>query len=91
MPWPATSSELPEGALNRQGWSELAYSRIDETAAGNRTALVRVSTLDGGFRLLVGVDLEEQRRVRAIMSNAALWSAAFIIVLGVAGGWFRRP
>ena len=27
--------------------------------AGNRTALVRVSTLDSGFHLLVGVDLED--------------------------------
>ena len=81
-------SELPEGALDKQGWNELGYARIDEAAGSNRTALARVFTLDGGFRLLVGVDLEEQRRVRSIMSRAALWSAAFIIVLGVAGGWF---
>ena len=44
--------------------------------------------LSGGYRLLVGLDLEEQRRVRSIMTTAALWSAALIVVLGVAGGWF---
>src|SRR5947208_1486998 len=81
-------SSLPDDAFDKSGWSEVPYTRYDDTAAQNRTALVRVFTLSGGFRLLVGLDLEEQHRVRAIMATASLWSAAFIIVLGVAGGWF---
>ena len=44
--------------------------------------------LDGGFKLLVGADLEEQRRVGRIMTQATLWSAGLIVLLGVAGGWF---
>ena len=54
-------------------------------------ALVRVFHLSGGFRLLVGLDLEEQRLVRRTMTTAALWSAAFIIALGVAGAWSYPP
>jgi signal transduction histidine kinase len=81
-------SELPGESLERSGWNEVPYARSEATPGENRTALVRVFALSGGYRLLVGLDLEEQRRVRSIMTTAALWSAALIVVLGVAGGWF---
>jgi signal transduction histidine kinase len=80
-------AELPESILNETGWNEVPYTRYEE-GSQERMALVRVFKLSGGFRLLVGLDLEEQRLVRSTMLTAALWSAAFIIVLGVAGGWF---
>jgi signal transduction histidine kinase len=81
-------SELPSESLERSGWNEVPYARSEATPGESRTALVRVFALSGGYRLLVGLDLEEQRRVRSIMTTAALWSAALIVVLGVAGGWF---
>ena len=81
-------TELPEGVLDKPGWADIPYSRDDGTTATRRTALVRVFSLDGGYKLLVGVDLEDQSRVRSIMLNAALWSAGLIVLLGVAGGWF---
>ncbi|MDQ0394534.1 sensor histidine kinase [Labrys monachus] len=81
-------SELPDGVLDKPGWSSIPYSRDDGTSSGARMALVRVFLLQGGYKLLVGVDLEEQSRVRSIMLNAALWSAGLIVLLGVAGGWF---
>jgi signal transduction histidine kinase len=81
-------TELQDGVLDRPGWSTIPYSRDDGTPNARRTALVRVFALQGGYKLLVGVDLEEQSRVRAIMFNAALWSAGLIVLLGVAGGWF---
>jgi signal transduction histidine kinase len=81
-------SELPSESLERAGWNEVPYARSEATPGESRTALVRVFALSGGYRLLVGLDLEEQRRVRSIMTTAALWSAALIVVLGVAGGWF---
>jgi signal transduction histidine kinase len=80
-------AELPASILGKAGWTEVPYTRYED-GSQERMALVRVFSLSGGFRLLVGLDLEEQRLVRRTMTTAALWSAAFIIALGVAGAWF---
>lgn len=81
-------AELPADIIETSGWNEVPYTRYEEAKAEDRTALVRVFNLSDGFRLLVGLDLEEQRRVRSIMTTATIWSAALIVILGVAGGWF---
>ena len=44
--------------------------------------------LPGGFRLLVGRDLEERERLFGIIANAAQWSFALVVVLGLGGGFF---
>ena len=41
-----------------------------------------------GFRLLVGRDLEERRRLFGIVANAREWSLLVVIVLGLGGGIF---
>ena len=51
-------------------------------------ALVRVTELANGFRLLVGRDLEERRRLFGIVAKAAQWSLLVVIVLGIGGGIF---
>ena len=43
--------------------------------------------LPGGFRLLVGRDLEERERIYGIIANAGRWSFALVVVLGLAGGF----
>jgi signal transduction histidine kinase len=50
--------------------------------------LVRIFQLPGGFRLLVGRDLEERERLRSIVAAAGKWSIAVVVVLGLAGGFF---
>jgi signal transduction histidine kinase len=47
-----------------------------------------VFQLPGGFRLLVGRDLEERERLFEVVSNAGRWSVAIVVVLGLAGGFF---
>ena len=49
---------------------------------------MRVFQLPGGFRLLVGRDLEERERLYDIVLSAGRWSIALVIVLGLAGGFF---
>ena len=44
--------------------------------------------LPGGFRLLVGRDLEERERLHDIVIAAGRWSIAIVVVLGLAGGFF---
>src|SRR6185369_2519665 len=80
---------LSPGILDNPGWTETAYRRLDEADDHrDHEALVRVFQLSGGFRLLVGRDLEERDRLYHIVLDAGRWSIAIVVVLGLAGGLF---
>jgi signal transduction histidine kinase len=79
---------LAPGVMASIGWSETAYRRLDEQDTAHHRALVRVTELTNGFRLLVGRDLEERRRLFGIVAKAAQWSLLVVIVLGIGGGIF---
>ncbi len=79
---------LEPGVLDHPGWLETSYRRIEAPDDAEHRALVEVVELPGGFRLLVGRDLEERERIYAIISNAGRWSFALVVVLGLAGGFF---
>jgi signal transduction histidine kinase len=79
---------LAPGVMASTGWSETGYRRLDEGDTADHRALVRVTELTNGFRLLVGRDLEERRRLFGIVANAAQWSLLVVIVLGIGGGIF---
>ena len=79
---------LEPGVLEAQGWAETAYRRLEEPESAEHNALVRVSALPGGIRLLVGRDLEERERIFQIVSLAGRWSVAVVVVLGIIGGVF---
>ncbi|MBR1222606.1 HAMP domain-containing protein [Bradyrhizobium sp. U87765 SZCCT0131] len=79
---------LAPGVMNHIGWSETMYRRLDEQDNFDHRALVRVSEMSGGFRLLIGRDLEERRRIFGIVASAAQWSVLIVVVLGLAGGIF---
>ncbi|RDV02408.1 sensor histidine kinase [Undibacter mobilis] len=84
-------TDLPSGVLDQDGWIETPYRRLDETEGANHPehhSLVRVFQLPGGFRLLVGRDLEERERLYGIVASAGRWSIALVIVLGLGGGLF---
>jgi signal transduction histidine kinase len=80
---------LPQGVMNTPGWTETVYRRLDESDTSDlHHALVRVQHLPGGFRLLVGRDLEERDRLYDVVLDAGKWSAAIVVILGLAGGFF---
>jgi signal transduction histidine kinase len=80
---------LPQGVMANAGWTETVYRRIDESDSSElHRALVRVHHLPGGFRLLVGRDLEERDRLFEVVLSAGKWSAAIVVILGLAGGFF---
>jgi signal transduction histidine kinase len=85
---------LQPGILDTPGWTETVYHRIDEAESSEHPehpdhhALVRVFQLPGGFRLLVGRDLDERERLYNIVLSAGRWSVAIVLVLGLAGGLF---
>lgn len=78
---------IEPGVLDEPGWSETAYRRLEEEGPEHH-ALVRVFQLPGGFRLLVGRDLDERERMFEIIATAGRWSVAMVVVLGIAGGVF---
>jgi signal transduction histidine kinase len=81
-------SSLSAGVMGTQGWSETAYRRLDDQDTADHSALVRVTELTSGFRLLIGRDLEERRRLFGIVAKAAQWSILVVVVLGLGGGIF---
>ena len=79
---------LPPGLLDKAGWTETEYRRQEDSEGPSHHALVRVIQLPGGFRLLVGRDLDERERLYDVVLSAGKWSAAIVVVLGLAGGFF---
>ncbi|MBR0788249.1 HAMP domain-containing protein [Bradyrhizobium manausense] len=79
---------LAPGVMATRGWSETAYRRIEDTDDRDHRALVRVTELENGFRLLIGRDLAERRRLFSIVAKAAQWSILIVVVLGLGGGVF---
>jgi signal transduction histidine kinase len=79
---------LSPGVMATTGWSETAYRRLDDQDSANHFALVKVTELSSGFRLLIGRDLEERRRLFGIVAKAAQWSILVVMVLGLGGGIF---
>ena len=79
---------LAPGVMATDGWSETAYRRLEDQDRSDHRALVRVAELPGGFRLLIGRDLDERRRMFVIVAKAAQWSVLVVVVLGIVGGIF---
>src|ERR1700755_3363637 len=79
---------LMPGVMASTGWSDTPYPQRDEQDTATHRALVNVTQLSGGFRLLIGRDLEERRRLFGIVAQAAQWSILVVVVLGIGGGLF---
>ena len=79
---------LAPGVMATTGWSETSYRRLEDQDTADHRALVNVTELSNGFRLLIGRDLEERRRLFGIVAKAAQWSVLIVVVLGLGGGIF---
>ncbi|MEP9379759.1 ATP-binding protein [Aquabacter sp. CN5-332] len=81
-------SDLPLGLLESQGTRFTPYRRSEEPGAKENLAFVQVFLLPGGYRLLVGRDVEERDTVRQMVVRPAQGALLLILVLGVVGGFF---
>jgi signal transduction histidine kinase len=80
--------DVPFDVLDEPGSREIAYRRSDEAGDREFRALVRVYVLPGGFRLLVGRDVEERLQLQAVIRRALALSIGLVTVLACLGGWF---
>lgn len=78
---------LPPGVLEQTGPVETAYQR-DDSQSMDRTALARIFVLPGGFRLLVGRDLEDRDNIYSVMGRALATSLIWLVLIGTLGGLF---
>jgi signal transduction histidine kinase len=79
---------LTAGVLERSGWSETAYRKLEDLEQTEHHALAKIVQLSGGFRMLVGRDLDERDRMHDVVIGAGRWSLAIVVILGIAGGLF---
>ena len=78
---------LPSGVIDHPGLVETPYQRQND-ASPNHLALARIFLLPGGFRLLVGRDLEERENLRTVMIHALFTSLIWLVLIGLLGGLF---
>ena len=77
----ALPPDLPDGSE----LVEARYQRRGETTAHHR-AMMRLFQLPGGFRLLVGHDLQDRKLLRGILRRALVASLFWLIAIGTLGG-----
>ena len=83
-------AEMPVGAFAEQGAEprSLDYTRFENGTAIRHVALVRAFTLDNGFHVLVGRDIGERDRLRAVFRKAFRYVAVLIVVITGLTWWF---
>lgn len=76
-----------EGLLEA-GRYQLFYRVVEDGAPRPHRALVETVVLPGGFRMIVGRDLDESDRLIKVIRRAVGWSLLLVLGLAVAGGVF---
>jgi signal transduction histidine kinase len=80
-------ASLPEQVVGKSGIVEVSYQRAGEDTPRHR-ALARLFILPGGFRLLVGHDIEDRETLRNILGRALITSLFWLVLIGTLGGIF---
>ncbi len=79
---------LPDARQSAGGWTEfeVTTSRRDENIG--RRIRAKITDLSGGFRLLVGRDVQDRQTFRRVMLQSLGWAIGATLVFGLAGGWW---
>lgn len=85
----ANIRNIETGVINQAGWTGHAftYTRFQDDGRRQFRAVARVLELPNGMRLLVGRDLGDPERYRAVVGRALFSSLAIMLLLGLVT-WF---
>jgi len=72
--------------LEKRGRVQFPYSAPAPGGTETRLAIGQVFQLSDGYRLVVGRDIEDRRRLEDIFASAFLWGVGFIALIGILGG-----
>jgi signal transduction histidine kinase len=76
----------PAGAVQNEAWYELPIER-----AGMRSlAVVRSFDLPGGYRLLIGRDVQVRAQLRSLLTDALLWAVLVVLAMATGGAFLVR-
>jgi signal transduction histidine kinase len=77
---------LPVAATGRSGWIDFSYGVESPQGLERRAARAYYSELEGGYRVVIGRDVDELRQFGGIIRTSLLWAVAITLVLGLSGG-----
>lgn len=83
-------------AVSPQLWDsvgpvEFVYSRPASGGVERRLAFANVFRLPGGYRLIVGRDIEDRRELSQLILTTMLWGLGAMALVGIGGGyWVSR-
>jgi len=83
-------------AVSPQLWDslgpvEFVYSRPAPGGVERRLAFANVFRLPGGYRLIVGRDIEDRRELSRLIRTTMLWGLGVMAIVGIGGGyWVSR-
>jgi signal transduction histidine kinase len=87
QPLAGNLSQWPKATQLRAGWVEFPVEEKTANGIREHSALASVFVLPGGFRLLVGRDLDAAAAFRARITSTLAWAALLTLAFGVAGGF----
>lgn len=72
--------------LEASGRVQFPYRTASAGESETRLAMGQVFRLDGGYRMVVGRDIDDRRKLNEIFASAFLWGIGLIALIGVLGG-----
>ncbi len=82
---------LPDLAVQPGGWAEFDVAVTRGDANASRRIRAKVQELGGGFRLLVGHDVQDRATFRDVMLRSLAWAVLVTLLFGALGGvWLGR-
>ena len=79
---------LPELHPAPGGWVEFDVAVSHGDANASRRIRGRILTLAGGYRVLVGHDVEDRHAFREVMLRSVAWAVLVTALFGALGGWW---
>ena len=83
-------SGWPKVAYDQGGWLDFRLDDLLDERGGEFSARAKTFEVDNRFNVLVGQGMKDLRNLKALMSQALLWSLVMTIGLGVIMGYMMR-